>query len=150
MFDFADLLQLKTGMRRILRRGKDGPLRLILVSADEELGLSVRNAASFCRLEMFRTRTVGETLQLLVGMVPCLVIYDRVLEEEDWRVAVDLLTADPSHPCVLLASRAADSYLWEELLRHGGFDVVPRSASVECLTEHIKFARFSLRRSALS
>jgi hypothetical protein len=102
------------------------------------------------RLEMFRTRTVEKACSFWGISCRASFIYDWILEKEDWRVAVDLLAASPGHPCILLASRAVDNYLWEELLRRGGFDVIPRSATVECLAGNIRFACFSLRRSPLS
>ena len=64
------------------------------------------------------------------GSFPATVaIYDSPAGAEDWRPAMDRLSALPDHRCLLLASPVNDEYLCAELVRHGGFDVLPRSAS---------------------
>ncbi len=72
-------------------------------------------------------------------------IYDWPETEQDWRCNVDRLTARPNHPCILLASRVDDEYLAAELVRHGGFDVIPRAADAERLIRNIQFACFFRR-----
>jgi DNA-binding response OmpR family regulator len=52
-------------------------------------------------------------------------ILDRHLLEVDWRPYVRMIAHTRSQPCVLLASQVVDRYLFEELTRYGGFDVVP-------------------------
>jgi len=91
-------------------------------------------------------RSVEQSLRMLDKFEAQVVIYDWDPGGGDWRVAVDGLTARRDHPCVLLASRVVDEYLWTELVKHGGFDVIPRSADAEQLIRSIGFACFSLRR----
>ena len=154
MFDFVDRLRLSSLRHRASEEnealeGKD-TIRLLLVSCDDDLYLSVHNAATLCGWEMRLTRSVEQSVRVLDEFKPPLVVYDWASEEDDWRFAVDRLTARPDRPCVLLASRVVDEYLWAEVVRHGGFDVIPRSANSEQLIGSIRFACFSLRRSHLS
>ena len=56
---------------------------------------------------------------------------------------MDRLSALPDHPCLLLASPVDDEYLCAEVVRHGGFDVMPRSASQDRIIGNVRFASFS-------
>ncbi len=118
-------------------------LKLLLVTRDDDLYFSVHSAASGCGWEMRLARSVEQSLPVLDEFGASLVIYDWAPGDDDWRFAVDRLTARPDHPCVLLASRVVDEYLWAELVKHGGFDVIPRSADTEQLIRSIRFAHRS-------
>jgi hypothetical protein len=89
------------------------------------------------------TRNVEESLHALDSFPAHLVIYDWMPETNDWRLAVDKLSSRRDHPCILLASRVVDEYLWAELVSHGGFDVIPRSADTEQLIRSVRFAHRS-------
>jgi FixJ family two-component response regulator len=57
------------------------------------------------------------------------VILDRELAEQrghDWREAVHAFAHGSSNPCVLLVSAVIDGYLFEEVVKQGGFDVISR------------------------
>jgi hypothetical protein len=47
-----------------------------------------------------------------------------------------------SDPCILLASRVYDQYLLNEVVRCGGFDVLPKSGSREQFARTLRFAWF--------
>ena len=89
-----------------------------------------REAVSDC------ARAIGWGLKLLetvdqalsrAGSEPVsLVILDRDLSEQEWRSSVQSLAKTRSNPCVLLASSVVDPYLFQELVKQGGFDVVPK------------------------
>jgi FixJ family two-component response regulator len=53
------------------------------------------------------------------------IIWDRDLPC-DWRDVVHKLAALPQRPCVLLLSRVVDDYLWNEVVRVGGYDVLSK------------------------
>ncbi len=55
-----------------------------------------------------------------------IIIWDRDLPCDDWREVVSLLASLPHRPCVLLLSRVVDDYLWNEVVRCGGYDVLPK------------------------
>jgi FixJ family two-component response regulator len=55
-----------------------------------------------------------------------IIIWDRDLPSEDWRDVVHTLAALPQRPCVLLLSRVVDDYLWNEVVRVGGYDVLSK------------------------
>lgn len=122
-------------------------MRLLVVTQDDNYFLSIHRTATDCGWETRLARTVERGLQVLVEFRASVAIYDWPATEQDWRGDVDRLTAIPDHPCVLLASRVDDEYLGAELVRHGGFDVIPRSADADRLVRNIQFADFFRKNS---
>jgi FixJ family two-component response regulator len=62
----------------------------------------------------------------LTNLESPIIIWDRDLPGEDWRDVVHLLATLPHRPCVLLLSRVVDDYLWNEVVRFGGYDVLSK------------------------
>lgn len=74
--------------------------------------------------------TIVETLDdaAAISARPCLavIILDRDLAEGDWRSTVRALAQRRPAPCVILASPVLDDYLFEEIVKQGGFDIVAK------------------------
>ena len=51
---------------------------------------------------------------------------DRDLVGDEWRTTLTDLAASPHRACVILVSAVVDSYLWYEVVRFGGFDVLSK------------------------
>jgi hypothetical protein len=118
-------------------------VRLLVITRDDRFSRSVHGAAAACGWEIQHTGTVESGLDVLRRFPASVAIYDWPASEEDWRPALDRLSAVPDHPCLLLASPVDDEYLCAEVVRHGGFDVMPRSASQDRIIGNIRFASFS-------
>ncbi len=71
-----------------------------------------------------------------------LVIYDGDSDDGNWKDALGRIRSGEGAPCVLLASRVRDQYLWNEVVRCGGFDVLTKNAGRERLTRTLRFAWF--------
>jgi len=52
------------------------------------------------------------------------ILCDRDLPGNGWRATVESLASSPSRACIILVSSVADTYLWNEVARTGGFDVL--------------------------
>jgi hypothetical protein len=118
-------------------------VRVLVITRDHRFSSSVHDAATACGWEIQHTGTVESGLDVLRKFPASVAIYDWPASEEDWRPAMDRLSALPDHPCLLLASPVDDEYLCAEVVRHGGFDVIPRSASRDRIIGNIRFASFS-------
>jgi ActR/RegA family two-component response regulator len=118
-------------------------LRLLVITRDDHFSTSVQDAATASGWEMQHAGTVERGLEVLRAFPASVAIYDWPASDEDWRVAMDRLSSVPDHPCLLLASPVNDEYLCAEVVRHGGFDVIPRSASQDRIIGNIRFASFS-------
>jgi DNA-binding response OmpR family regulator len=89
-----------------------------------------REAVSDCARaigwELKLLETVDQAVSCAGSEFVALVILDRDLSEHSWRRSVQRLANARSTPCVLLASSVVDPYLFQELVKRGGFDVIPK------------------------
>ena len=74
--------------------------------------------------------------QLAAPVILC----DRDWPSAEWRALVQNLASSPHHPCVILTSTVADDYLWEELIRQGGYDVLAKPLRADDVVRLIKLA----------
>ena len=154
MFDFLNRWRQSCWHPQHIDDAKDKNIvRLLVITRDDHFSASVQNAATACGWEFQHTGTVESGLDVLREFPANVAIYDWPASdppgESDWRSAMDRLSAQPDHPCLLLASPVDDQYLCAEVVRHGGFDVMPRSASQDRIIGNIRFASFS-RNNSLS
>jgi len=68
------------------------------------------------------------------------ILYDRDWPDEDWRTTVRTLASSPHRSCVILASRVADDYLWQELIRCGGYELLAKPFRPDDVTRALKLA----------
>ena len=57
-----------------------------------------------------------------IGIILC----DRDLPGMDWRDQIGSLLRSTPRSCIILVSGVNDEYLWEEVIRNGGYDVLPK------------------------
>lgn len=104
--------------------GHAGEVLAIIVSPQDRE--TVRDYALTIGWELKLLETVDQALSRAGSQAVALVIMDRDLSEHDWRVSVQRLAKARGNPCVILASSVVDPYLFQELVKQGGFDVVPK------------------------
>jgi DNA-binding NtrC family response regulator len=68
------------------------------------------------------------------------ILFDRDWPKTEWRMAVKSLAASPHRPCVVLMSGVADDYLWQELIRRGGYDVLPKPLRADNVARIVRLA----------
>jgi ActR/RegA family two-component response regulator len=118
------------------------PVRLLLITADREFRERFERVATENRWEVKNAESVDEAISLVGSKTMPLVAYDWEPAGEDWLTGLDKLASLPCRPCVFLVSRVLDSNLWQELISHGGYDVLARSAESEEIRRNIAFAWF--------
>jgi CheY-like chemotaxis protein len=82
--------------------------------------------------------------RLLAPVILC----DRDWPDMDWRAAVRSLASLPHRPCVILTSRVFDDYLWAELVRHGGYDLLAKPLRQSDVARVVRLAVTYWRRMA--
>jgi DNA-binding NtrC family response regulator len=105
--------------------GPDVPRVLVITASDwdQTFYRSVRARGEW---DMVLARSASEALRLLATQAFPIVLYDRDLPGWDWReVLVRMLETSP-RICFLLTSRVSDAYLWREVVKYGGYDVVAK------------------------
>jgi DNA-binding response OmpR family regulator len=84
------------------------------------------------------THTLGSALAVLRDRPIPVVIAERALPCGDWKDLFAALQLLPHHPLLIVTSRLADEYLWEQVLKLGGHDVLAkpfRAAEVHWVME---------------
>lgn len=70
-----------------------------------------------------------------------IVLLDRDLAGEKWRDAMTRLVAPSGALCILLVSKVFDDYLWNEVVRNGGYDVLAKPLRQPDVARAVKLAR---------
>ena len=117
----------------------------IVITADEEFYLRLQQIARTCEWRIGRAASIDEAETLIKARPTPMVVYDRDWNGGDWRRALKRLHESSEQPSVLLASQVADDYLWQEIVRNHGCDILPKPAPSEKVIHCLKFAWFAAR-----
>jgi DNA-binding NtrC family response regulator len=90
----------------------------------------------------------GEARALATQLKAPVILFDRNWPGTEWRPMVESLAAAPHHPCVILISGVADDYLFQELIRQGGYDVLPKPLRGDHTARVLKLALTYWNRSS--
>ena len=118
---------------------------LLVVTPDDRFYCSLLYIATSRGWKTQWARTVCRGLDVLRSQTVTVVVLDWFRSEMDWRTAMAELSAIPHQPRILLASPAIDEDLWDAVLTHRGYDVVPRDGDPEQLIRTVRFACRSTR-----
>lgn len=92
------------------------------------------------RLDVCFAESCEDACALANRLTAPIILVDRDWPGIEWRTAVASLSALPHQACVILMSGVADDYLWQELIRTGGYDVLPKPLRPDNLARVIKLA----------
>jgi FixJ family two-component response regulator len=68
------------------------------------------------------------------------VLCDRDLPRRGWRGMVEDLAASPHRACIILVSGVVDTYLWNEVVGTGGFDVLTKPLREDDVVRAVRLA----------
>ena len=123
----------------------DSIVRFIVITTDEEFYLRLHKIANTHAWRIERAFATDEAEKLIRTKPTPIVIYDSDSNDGNWREALRGLNELPAQPCVLLASRVADDYLLQDVVRNRGYDLLPKSVDSENLIHRLNFAWFWAR-----
>lgn len=103
--------------------------RDVLASSFDDEAVDVRFAESY-----------QDAYSLASRLAAPIILVDRDWPGTVWRTAVAGLASLPHKACVLLVSGVADGYLWQELIRTGGYDVLPKPFRRDKVASVVKLA----------
>jgi len=84
--------------------------------------------------------TLEEARTVLEKVRAPVVLCDRDLPGSGWRSTVEGLASSPHRACIILVSAVADSYLWNEVVRTGGFDVLSKPFREDDVARAVRLA----------
>lgn len=123
--------------------GEAGPLvqlaLVALISGDADR----RELAGICSRkgwDLLFASTLEEARTLRDKVNAPVILCDRDLPSNGWRSAVEGLASSPHHACVILVSAVVDTYLWNEVVRTGGFDVLSKPFREEDVARSVMLA----------
>jgi DNA-binding NtrC family response regulator len=91
-------------------------------------------------LDMHFVESCPEAIALAQQLIAPVILFDRDWPETEWRIAIEKLAALPHGACIILMSGVADDYLWQELIRRGGYDVLAKPLRTDAAARALKLA----------
>jgi len=141
----ADFLRRKSGITiwassSPASRSSMGPLAIIgLVASDEDRRL----LAGICNRNgwhLLYADTCEEARAALDKLKAPVILCDRDLPGKGWRETVEGLASSPHRACVILVSGVLDAYLWDEVVRTGGYDVLYKPLREDDVVRSVRLA----------
>jgi CheY-like chemotaxis protein len=116
------------------------PVKLVALTQNPDDSADLRRIAANYGWTVSIVGSSDAALAALNEQPTPLVICDRDLPGEGWREVLARIAAEPQAVCVLLASSVVDDYLWRQVIRHHGYDVVAKPFQPEELRRAVTFA----------
>jgi DNA-binding NtrC family response regulator len=82
----------------------------------------------------------GEAWDLLNRYKAPIVICDREFPGAEWRDVIQMMSSATHLVYAILVSKVADDYLWSEVIRHGGYDLLAAPLREESLLRAVRLA----------
>jgi len=89
---------------------------------------------------VFFAETCNEARAAVDRLRAPVILCDRDLPGEDWREVVEILARPPQRTCIILISKVVDDYLWNEAVKRGGHDVLPKPLREEDVVRAVRLA----------
>jgi len=97
-------------------------------------------AATTNRWQVTLARSEPELCTFLARTQAPVALCDRDLLGPNWGAAVQRIAACSPRTCILLVTKVADFYLWDEVVRRGGYDLVSKPLQPSELVRALKLA----------
>jgi DNA-binding response OmpR family regulator len=115
-------------------------LVVLAVTRSEADLKDLRSIADRSGWELTGTPDCEVALSILTRLPVPVVLCDRDLPGRDWRESVKCLLSPVAPPCVILTSSVNDSYLWQEVVQTGGYDVLVKPFHEEQVVSTVRRA----------
>lgn len=134
------LARAKRMFQRVPPPPGSAPVRIVGLLADARDRELLTRAAARHQWDVTFADTYPEAHQLLEKIRAPVVLCDRDLLDPDWGSMVRGLAACSHRACILLVSKVADDYLWNEVIRRGGCDILSKPLHEDEVVRAVKLA----------
>jgi CheY-like chemotaxis protein len=133
---------IKACVSRLLPGRKAHPSRISVVAqvADEHDRVVLRGLSVDEPFDVHFAQSWEEARALATRLIAPVILFDRDWPGVDWKPVVNNLAASPSGTCVILLSAVSDDYLWQEVIRRGGYDVLTKPLKAQNVARVVKLA----------
>lgn len=104
---------------------------ILLVSPAPEDHLFLQPLLSVAGRRTYFVRTYREAVAVLCRDRIAVIICERDLPDGKWKDLLSQIAPLSDPPCLIVASRLADEFLWAEVLNLGGYDVLAKPFDAE-------------------
>ncbi len=141
----ADFLRRKNGSATWASSSPAGrssisPIAVIGLVASDEDRLLLAGVCSRNRWHLLFADTCEEARAALDQLKAPVILCDRDLPGKGWREAVEDLASSPHRACIILVSGVVDTYLWDEVVRTGGYDVLSKPLREDDVVRAVRLA----------
>jgi FixJ family two-component response regulator len=112
----------------------------IVALLDERDGAVVRELSNSRHWEASFAATCPDVLALIGQTKAQILFMDRDLGGSDWRETMSAFVSPSNKICIMLVSRVVDTYLWNEVVRNGGYDVLPKPLRADDVSRAVSLA----------
>jgi DNA-binding NtrC family response regulator len=112
----------------------------IVALLDERDRAIVRELSSSRRWDVSFADACSDALALIGQTKAQMLFLDRDLGGSDWRESMSAFASSPNKICIVLVSRVVDAYLWNEVVRNGGYDVLPKPLRADDVSRAVGLA----------
>ena len=124
-------------------------ISILIASPYDEDHRSFRAIFRRSNWTLLTASTIAESLRLLHDADVSVVLCERELPDGTWKDLLEsIATATTFSPRVIVTSADADNYLWSEVLKRGGFDVLLKPVEPQELFRVASLANRSWREQA--
>ena len=121
-------------------QGAVGGIRIVaLVAGERDRELLSRLAVEH-RWVLHFAATCGEARDALNESKAPIVLCDRELPATEWRDVIQMIVSSAHQTYAILVSKVADDYLWNEVIRRGGHDLLATPLREEDVLRAIRLA----------
>jgi len=123
-------------------RSSLAPINVIgLVTSNEDRRL-LTEMCSRNRWHLLFTDTCEEARIALHKLKAPVILCDRDLPGRGWRETVEDLASSSHRACIILVSEVVDAYLWNEVVRTGGYDVLSKPLREDEVVRAVRLASY--------
>jgi DNA-binding NtrC family response regulator len=130
----------KMPVRNLHETDSEKRIVVLAVSPREEDQHALRAACAHTTWNVFTTKTIAETLDLLRRKFVPVILCERDLPDGNWTDLQESLAGFDPAPALVVTTRNADDYLWAEVLNLGGYDVLARPFKLRELVRVVSLA----------
>ena len=105
---------------------KQSGLTVLSASGLEDDHVILRHIFSHSNWELHSVRSAAEAVEFIRKNPVSVVICERDLPDGSWKDLLSAIMSEEPAPVLIVSSRAADDYLWAEVLNLGGGDVLAK------------------------
>jgi DNA-binding NtrC family response regulator len=101
---------------------------------------AVRTYLAGTRWTLVQAGSWPEMLSIPSSVVCPVIVCDLSLPGPDWQAGIHSLVGHFSRPSVVAVSNLPGAHVWDEFIRQGGFDVLPRPLNAATVLSTLDFA----------